>query len=257
MTELEDLLRQEREKQAKAQQAVTVLPPEVFEEFKQAVEKDLEPYMSQVTEGIDRALNLLGVANKLLASEADGAKLERSAAASEDIMRSVVVLTHAYLEDFLRTVGRNFLPIATEATLNNIPLVGLNENSRPEKFFLGRLAQHRGKLVDDVIRESITEHLSRVSFNNATEIVSFLTTLGLMPADRTQLPAIDAMIHRRHQIVHHGDRVEGKVQAIGSEVFDWVGATRVFLGSLFPTIASRKYTAKFMREKFNIEIRES
>jgi hypothetical protein len=78
-----------------------------------------------------------------------------------------------------------------------------------------------------------------------------------MSEARSHLPAIDAMIRRRHQIVHHGDRVEGKIQAIGSEVFEWLAVTRLFLRSLFPPIASKKYTAQLIKEKFNIEIGES
>jgi hypothetical protein len=260
MAGIEDLLKREMEKRARAMEGLPpgFPPAEVFEKFQQAVMKDMEPYLKDVNEGFDRVLNLLSVATAHPVPVQEK-ELRKSESASQDIMRSAVVLTHAYLEDFLRTLGKNFLPIAAESTLNTIPLVGLNENGRPEKFFLGKLARHRGKLVDEVIRESISEHLGRTSFNSVTEVVTFLTQLGfgLTPEGRELLPAIDAMIRRRHLIVHHADRIEGQVQRLGSDVFEWLGATRLFLQTLLTPIASKKYTAQLMQEKFNIKITES
>ena len=78
---------------------------------------------------------------------------------SDDLLRAIVVLNHAYLEDFLRTLGRELLPGCDEATLNEIPLA--KSGGRKEKFFLGRLSQFKGYMVDDLIDESVTEYLDK------------------------------------------------------------------------------------------------
>ena len=56
------------------------------------------------------------------------------------------------------------MPTADEETLNKIPLAGAS--GRAEKFQLGRLAEHRGKKVDDVIRESVEAYMERSTLNS-------------------------------------------------------------------------------------------
>src|SRR5204863_301692 len=115
---------------------------------------------------------------------------------SDDILRAVVVLTHAYLEDFLRTIATRLLPVADEKTLNQVPLVGCAGDKG--KFTLGKLAQYRGKMVDDVLRASVEEYLERSNFNSTTEIVSLLEDrLGLVleaSEKEKDLPLLNRMI---------------------------------------------------------------
>jgi hypothetical protein len=62
---------------------------------------------------------------------------------------------------------------------------------------------HRGKSVDEVIHESVSEYLEHSNFNSTTEIASLLETLGLdISGQRDYFPQLDAMIQRRHLIVH-------------------------------------------------------
>ena len=101
------------------------------------VTEEIAPHMALVLENIDRVMNLVGI--YLSESEA------KPDTHYEDILRSAVVLMHATLEDVLRTIGMGILPRADEKTLNDVPLKGVNPASRPEKFFLGRLREYRGK----------------------------------------------------------------------------------------------------------------
>jgi hypothetical protein len=161
------------------------------EEFERVATETVDPYYQDITESFQRAYRLGRHAATLVRAGNPNARAFRRV--SDDIFRSVVVLTHAHLEDFLRTMGKAFLPQSDHRTLNDVLLVGSSDSGRAEKFYLGSLACHRGKLVDDVIRESVDEYLGRVSFNNTTDIMNFLKQIGLKVREkiREQLPAIE------------------------------------------------------------------
>jgi len=91
-----------------------------------------------------------------------------------DMLRSALVLLHASLEDVLRSVAAWKFPASGEAVLNDVPLVGLGEGGRPEKFHLGKLVPHRAKSVQALIDESVKAAINRMSFNNTTDIASIL-----------------------------------------------------------------------------------
>jgi hypothetical protein len=93
---------------------------------------DFEPYVNLIGESLGRCWKLV------TASEADNEM-------SHEILRAVVVLNHAYLEDFMRTLALAFLPTANENALDRVPLAGLGQVDRAEKFFLGKLARHQGQ----------------------------------------------------------------------------------------------------------------
>ncbi len=104
--------------------------------LEKAAELHLKPYVGLIGESLRRSLSLVSQA----------AKADKETAA--EILRSVVVLNHAYLEDFLRNIALWLLPAASEETLNEVPLSG---SRHAEKFWLGKLAKHRGKTVDDFL----------------------------------------------------------------------------------------------------------
>lgn len=151
----------------------------------------------------------------------------------DDILRAVVVLTHVYLEDFLRTLASSFLPFAHNDALNAVPLAGMKDRA---KFQLGDLVQHWHKSVEVVIQESV-DHLERSTFNSTDDIAALLTKLKFDVSLHSQFfPALDEMI-RRHIIVHRADRAVGgaeyKVQPIDAElVMSWVSATHEFMNSV-------------------------
>lgn len=197
-------------------------------------ERDFKPYVNLIVESLGRCMKLV--------TESEKTEKEMSS----EMLRAVVVLNHAYLEDFLRTLALAFLPNADEKTLDGVPLAGLGRADRAEKFYLGKLVRHRGKTVDEVIIESVSEHMERSTFSSVTEIMSFLDSIGLklpdgkdkspkaipeFPWDAKTLPMLDAMMKRRHHIVHRADKAktgEG-LQAINpGEVVAWLGATLIF-----------------------------
>ena len=169
---------------------------------------------------------------------------------TDDILRAVVVLTHAYLEDFLRTLASRLLPDVGETSLNDIPLAGAT--GRATKFHLGHLVQHKGKLVDEVIRESISKHLQHSSFNNVDAVVHLLESVGFdVTPCRKHFPQMEELMQRRHLIVHQTDRVElpghggYTLQAIhAKQVKKWAYATSEFLTSLVGQISEKIASAK-------------
>jgi hypothetical protein len=101
------------------------------------------------------------------------------------------------------------LPARDDRSFDGVPLAG--SKGRAEKFALGQLAQHRGKTVDQLLRQSVSDYLSRSNFNNVIEISTLLDKLGFNPVDHNKaFDAIDRMIARRHQIVHRADKRSGE-----------------------------------------------
>jgi chorismate mutase len=225
--------------------------------LEKAAERDLVPYAELIVEGLKRCLNLV--------SEAVKTDKETSA----EILRAVVVLNHAYLEDFLRKLALSLLPIASEEILNRVPLAG--SAGRVEKFQLGKLAEHRGKKIDDVLRESVSAHMEHSTFNSVTEIMSFLKSVDIrlprredkdasskipkLPVGDDTLALLDAMIKRRHHIVHRADKAkthDGLQVIADSEVISWLAATVTFTLSL----ANENFMQQHSFEKFRKKIIE-
>lgn len=161
----------------------------------------LMPYASRLGRNMARTDQLLNTSRQIR-----DVNNERSVAAADDVLRAVVVFLHATLEDALRSLATLYLPLSGEEQLNAIPLVETGTAGRAEKFFLGKLAAHRGKSVDELIAMSVAAHLARSTYNDTTEIASLLKSLGIDPATASMhFPALDQLIRRRHQIVHRAD----------------------------------------------------
>jgi hypothetical protein len=74
-------------------------------DFEKEVRRVLEPYQQHHKEGFQQVFRLGRAAMSRIKPDKPGAKQRRET--SDDIFRAMVVLTHAYLEDFLRTVAKN------------------------------------------------------------------------------------------------------------------------------------------------------
>jgi hypothetical protein len=154
---------------------------------------------------------------------------------TSDILRAATVFLHATLEDFLRSIELWKLPTAPEDRLNLVPLVGLQ--GRPERFSLGKLAQHRGKSIDNLIGQSVQAHLDRATYNDTSDVARVLELAGVPPAHvQHHFAALAEMMKRRHQIVHQADRNEktgrGQYQAQSlstTSVKNWVDAVEAFV----------------------------
>jgi hypothetical protein len=217
-----------------------------------ASEVHFAPYVKQISQGLQRGMKLVSAAGNT------------DNETSEEILRAVVVLNHAYLGDFLRSVALCLLPIAGEETLNKIPLAGAA--GRAEKFQLGKLAEYRGKKIDDVITESVAAFVERSTFNNVTEIMAFLQSANVklpsreeldssssamlrLPTEGDILRLLDAMMKRRHHIVHRADKAKtgvGLLEITEAHVGLWLTATMIFTLS----IATENFMQRHSQDEF-------
>ena len=125
-----------------------------------------------------------------------------------DILRAALVLLHATMEDFLRSLQVWKAPGWAKDAVDKYPLSG-NAKKRTEKFSLGELVAHRGKTVDDLITQSVTEYLKQYSsFNDLGQVKDALRHCGISQAglEAHDYGLLPTMIERRHNIVHKADR---------------------------------------------------
>ena len=223
-------------------------PHTVNEELLRAAEKAVAPYISRFQENINRAISLVQLYISLSASPNF-----HQHPATTDILRAAVVLAHATLEDFLRTIGINLLPAADPPALDHVPLASLGTSGRPEKFYLGSLARFRGKTVDEVIAASVSDHLNRMSFNEVSDIASLLRDLkvDISKVDAT-FPELQRLMRRRHAIVHQAYRAqsEGETGAaltpvVHSDILIWFDAILKFSQAALPQVLIPRLAADF------------
>jgi hypothetical protein len=176
---------------------------------------------------------------------------------TQDILRAAVVFLHATLEDFLRYVGETYLPASSEEILNRVALLGTQDVPRPEKFFLGKLAQHRGKTVDQLITESVNAYLDRISFSDTTDISNLLEGAGIaVETVRPLYPRLSALMTRRHQIVHRADLVDAPADHLrkatpidAATVTEWTGAVKEFCARVMANKVWQDFVPKLKRKQ--------
>ena len=150
------------------------------------------------------ALNVARVRNlvDIYRTQLSGTGKGRRGHQKGDVLRAALVLLHASMEDVLRSLAYWKLPTASLAVLENINVVGISS----KKMHVGALAVHRGKSVNEVIKESIDASLERSNYNNCREVVVLLDSIGLNTAPlEIHLPRIESAMKRRHRIVHRAD----------------------------------------------------
>ncbi len=223
-----------------ARPAPSTLIDEIVEVF--------DPLAARLHGNLSRVRHLLAI-YKLLYGRGKG----RRTVHKTDLLRAAVVFLHATLEDCLRSVARAYLPKTGVETINKIPLAG-SRSIRAEKFPLGRLVEHRGKTVDDLINESITQHLERCSFNDTTDISRLLESLDFLSEGiQRTLPTLQGLMSRRHQIVHQADRSDvtgrGRQRAASISVKSverWSTAVTTFGHVLIAHVIDKEFRAKFL-----------
>lgn len=128
-----------------------------------------------------------------------------------DILRAAVVFLHSALENYLRSILTQWIPLKSDKKeLDRISLAG--REGRVEKFYLGELLQFSEIRISELISKSIEQHLSRVSFNSFQEICSWVKKIGVDKDGFAEGELIDNMIKRRHKIVHEADTNNAKGQ---------------------------------------------
>lgn len=184
----------------------------------------------RITENLDRVKNLVRIYETHLMGSGSG----RRGHLETDVLRAATVFLHAAMEDFLRNLAYWKLPEASSAVIDEIPIAGSEGNKK--KFWLGELVVHKGKTVDDLIKESVNEYLERSNYNNAAEISSFLESIAVdVTKVNGNFSVLEELMQRRHQIVHRADRDETggygvhRVRSIGrSSLRRWIGAVEEF-----------------------------
>jgi hypothetical protein len=201
---------------------------------------DRKPMLDRIQDNLRHNLDRVESLVSTYESHPDAQGAGRKSVTVLDILRAAVVLLHASLEDVLRSVARWRLPAAPAPVLNEIPLVGHGPN--PKKFLLGDLAAYRGRTVDDLFEESVRAHLEHSNYNNTGEVSALLTSVGIDPASVcATFPELQALMERRHQIVHRADRQETvsgsgdhEVRGINKQtVREWAAAVNRFASELF------------------------
>lgn len=185
---------------------------------------------------IARVRNLVSIYRTQLSGPGKG----RRGHQETDVLRAALVLLHASMEDVLRSLAYWKLPAAAPTVLERIALVGGTNT----KFHLGNLATHRGKTVDEVIKESVDASLERSNYNNCDEVVGLLLSIGLDPVPLQQyMPGLDSAMKRRHQIVHRADanpdtgRGRHRVSSISPRnLDDWIVNLDAFVRDLLSQV---------------------
>jgi hypothetical protein len=192
----------------------------------------IQKHLDRITVNLGRVSALVRLADIVYPNPPPNFTIHR-----EDLLRAAVVFLHATLEDFLRYIGATYLPAGKEEVLNRIALVGAEDVLRPEKFFLGKLAEHRGKTVDQLITESVASSLERMSFSDTADVSRLLEGAGVdLEVVREFYPTLTALMRRRHQIVHRGDLVDAPKNGPrdanpidAATVTEWHGTVKRFI----------------------------
>lgn len=160
----------------------------------------LEQITNVLNENLGRVENLISLYGPATAG--------RRRVQDTDVLRGALVLLHAGMEDYLRSLMVWKVDTYSEEVLN---AYGFPNGTKrpPTKITLGELSAFRGKSVDELISTAVKGHLEEYqSFNDLGEVKKALKQCGI-PAgtvDGKDFGRLPEMISRRHNIVHKADR---------------------------------------------------
>lgn len=142
-----------------------------------------------------------------------------------DMLRSAVVLLHASLEDFLRSLAKIFFPYDDAKEFENIPMPGDNKVN-PGKYTLGAFVAYRDVTINQLLEDSVDQWLNKQSFNNCSDVMSMLSKINIETKPVQEfMSKINEMMQRRHRIVHYADRHENASDCLNDitkeQVLDW------------------------------------
>ena len=161
--------------------------------------------LDQITERLDR--NIERVENLAALYQAEGKG--RRGVQDTDVLRAAVVLLHAGMEDYLRSLLIWKADTFGPEVLKDYRLQ-LGEEWK-DKVALQDLHALRGRSVDDIIALSVQAQIRRYqTFSDIGAVKKALERCGIAKGqiDAQDHEPLRNMIDRRHQIVHHADRDE-------------------------------------------------
>ena len=160
-----------------------------------------------------------------------------------DLLRAAVVVLHASMEDYLRSLRIAHFDAMTAEQVACIPLVSPdgNPDKGVKKFTFKELYRHKERTVGDLMRESLEENLEAFSsYSDVGQVITTLQTLGINDEALSQedRSILQEMIKRRHNIVHKADRNQQRGQgnyrtkSIGPKTVEsYVGAVKALVRS--------------------------
>lgn len=155
----------------------------------------------EFNENITRVENLIDAYNKLDTANIGDVQVRK------DVLRASVVFLHSTLEEVVRNLYLKRLPECDAKKLNKIPFAGHETTHRPKEILLGSLKEFSGMFVDNVIINSINNYVQTMNINGANQLAECLDLVDIPIAPlRQYFPSLDALMLRRHQIVHQMDR---------------------------------------------------
>ncbi|MBW2740039.1 MAG: hypothetical protein JRE64_14615 [Deltaproteobacteria bacterium] len=126
---------------------------------------------------------------------------------NSDILRMCVPFLHATIEDCMRNLlFFSLTNTQSKDLLNQVPLKGISNTGRSEKFLLGELAKFGNVTVKAIVEQSVGEYVNRLTFNSSKDIMNWIKKLKINDSEIVpMLSALDELISRRHNIVHNSD----------------------------------------------------
>lgn len=183
----------------------------------------------------------------------------RISSVADDMVRSVVVLLHATLEDLLRTIlsiHYRRSPEALNLQARNVAvpagkiwqdLLEANREFRAESE-----EEHvRSMSIDEYVESVIGRTLSRRSYTDTDQVGVFLRETGLeIPEDERSvyLADISSLMARRHRIVHNADLNPAETPSPNSIDQDEVDGWRTAVLEFGNTLLGKLSSAEFYRE---------
>lgn len=203
-------------------------------------------------ENMQRAQSLISIYKRL-------AELQnkKTAIHSTDILRAAVVFMHAALEELIRSLIIVTYANAPQCEIDKVPLFLQRRSRQAEKFLLGALVEHKHLTVDQVIQKSVESHFQNQTFNNRADLVRAMEMIGVKKGmAKKMLPTLDAMLDRRHQIVHRVDRPKSKddqwIRATSlspRHVEKWAKTTLEFGSLLITSAGFNKHLIQLMKAR--------
>ena len=166
----------------------------------------VESLDTRCRDNLDRVSALVGAATTL-----KKAKDSDTAGAVGDIRRAAIVLLHATLEDLVREAERNVLLRSRNTKrLDEIGFPPDADGGRfREKLTLGAVAKrYPGRTPEQIADRAVSVWLDRKPYSNPADLADALDASGVSSQSviGDSGGALAALMLRRHQFAHRGDR---------------------------------------------------